>query len=161
MNNEAAPTGFLAKVPLRLRTRLLGRAHSFHHLAGRTLFQAGDRSHYVLLVKRGHVALDLWLPTGGRAPLITIGPGEVLSCAALVRPSQEVFTARAVEDVDLLAIQSELVDEICWAEPSLGLEFYRALVEALSMRLTATYLRLSEEVAGEPKRIAKAASSTN
>jgi CRP-like cAMP-binding protein len=161
LESAAAATNLFAKVPVRLRAKLLGRAHCFHYLHGHTLFEPGERSHYVLLVKRGQVALELWLPSGGCTQLLTLGPGSILSCAALVPPACETLSARALGDVDLLAIQSELVDEICWAEPRLGLEFYRALVEALSIRLTATYRGLAEDAAREPKPMAKAAGSRN
>ncbi len=140
MNKESWYAGFLPKLAPRVRTKLLGLAHSSCYPAGTTIFREGDPSLYFYLIKSGRVALDIAVPGKGVVCLLTVGPGDIFSWSALLESHAETATARAIEEVEVLGIKGEALQYLCWEDTELGVEFYRALAEVIAARLSATRL---------------------
>lgn len=148
MNKESWHAGFLAKLAPRFRMKLLSLTHSFRYSAGTTIFREGDPSLYFYLVKSGRVALDIAVPAKGTVCLLTVGPGDIFSWSALLESHAETATARAIGEVEVLEIKGEALQNLCWEDTELGMEFYRALAEVIAARLTATRLVAVDAFAG-------------
>jgi len=135
-------SSFLANFSPRVREKLLSTAQQFEYKAGQDLFHEGDPSLYLFVVKTGHVAVELHVPSKGRRTILTASAGDVFGWSALVEPRIETASARAVEDATVYAMKGGELMDICREDPQLGFELYRALAEVIMARLIASRLQL-------------------
>ena len=133
---------FLANFSPRVQEKLLGVAETFQHKAGADIFHEGDPSLYIYVVKTGHVAVELHVPSKGRRTIFTASPGDVFGWSALVEPRIETASARAVEDAEVLGIKGGLLMDMSREDCELGFEVYRTLASVIMARLIATRLQL-------------------
>ncbi len=133
---------FLAGLSPRVQERILALAESFKYGAGEVIFQEGDPSLYLYILKSGRVAIEVHVPSKGRRTLLTAGPGDVFSWSALVEPRIETASARAVEETEVLGIKGGALMDMSREDCALGFEIYRALSEIITARLIATRLQL-------------------
>jgi len=133
---------FLASVSPRVQERILSLAETFKYGAGEVIFQEGDPSLYLYILKSGRVAIEVHVPSKGRRTLLTAGPGDVFSWSALVEPRIETASARAVEETEALGIKGGALMDMSREDCALGFEIYRALSEIITARLIATRLQL-------------------
>jgi CRP/FNR family transcriptional regulator, cyclic AMP receptor protein len=73
------------------------------------LFHEGDRGDSLHLVSRGHVALRIHTPLGDIATMRVVPPGEFFGELAVVSPGPRNATAAALEPVETLEIDRELL----------------------------------------------------
>src|SRR5579871_4482837 len=73
----------------------LAEERTFH--PGTTLFMEGSRHPDFHLVIAGHVRLDMIVPSRGRTPLLTVGPGDVLAWSALLSHGPMTTSAMALD----------------------------------------------------------------
>lgn len=139
--------GFLAKLSPGYRNRMITASDTQRCRSGELLFHEGDPSLFFYIVKSGHVAIEVTLGGKGRQHLMTVGPGDVFSWSALAETRLETAAARAVDDVEVLRIKGGLLQDLCYEDPRLGMELYRALTEVVSARLLATRLQMLSLVA--------------
>ena len=137
-------SGFLANVSPRVREKVLSLAESFRYEAGKDIFHEGDPSLYLYIVKSGHVAVEVHVPSKGRRTVLSVSPGEVFSWSALVEPRLETAAARASEDTEVFGLKGGALMDLCREDPALGFEIYRSLAEVVTARLIATRLELLE-----------------
>ena len=52
--------------------------------AGSTIFREGAENHFLYILHRGHVGLDMHVPGRGRVRILSLGPGEMLAWSALL-----------------------------------------------------------------------------
>jgi CRP/FNR family cyclic AMP-dependent transcriptional regulator len=135
-------SSFLTNFSPRVQERVLSLAETFKYKADEDIFQEGDPSLYLYIVKLGHVAVDLQVPSKGRRRIFTAGPGDVFGWSALVEPRIETGSARATEDAEVLGIKGGALMDLCREDNGLGFELYRALAEIITTRLIATRLQL-------------------
>ena len=133
---------FLASLSPRAREKVLALADSFRYNEGETIFREGDPSLYVYVVKTGHVAIEIHVPSKGRRTILTVGPGDLFSWSALVEPRLGTASARAIEETEALGIKGGSLLDLCLQDPELGFELYRALAGVITARLIATRLQL-------------------
>lgn len=133
---------FLANFSPRVREKLLSAAEQFQYKAGQDVFHEGDPSLFLFVVKTGHVAIELHVPSKGRRTIFTASPGDVFGWSALVEPRIETASARAVEDTTVFAMKGGELMDLCREDPELGFELYRALAEIIMARLIASRLQL-------------------
>lgn len=74
---------FMATLSPRLREKVLAHARTFRYLEGETIFREGDPSLYLYLVRTGHVAIEIRVPSKGRLNIREVGPGDLFSWSAL------------------------------------------------------------------------------
>lgn len=110
--------------------------------AGTTLFREGERGDSFYIVHRGHVALDMRLPTHDCTRLLTLGPGEVVAWSALVGDGHMTATAVTADVAELIELSGAEVLKQCEADPQLGYRVMRRLAAALAKRLLATRLQM-------------------
>jgi len=134
--------GFLANFSPRVQEKLLSVAETFQYKAGIDVFHEGDPSLYLYIVKSGHVAVEVHIPSKGRRTILTASPGDVFGWSALVEPRIETASARAVEEAEVLGIKGGALMDLCREDSALGFEVYRALAEVIMARLIATRLQL-------------------
>jgi CRP-like cAMP-binding protein len=135
-------SSFLVNFSPRVQEKLLSLGEPFNYQAGQDIFHEGDPSLYLCILKSGHVAIEIHVPSKGRRTIFTVGPGGVFGWSALVEPRIETAGARAVEDCEVLGIKGGVLMDLCRQDCELGFELYRALAEVIMARLIATRLQL-------------------
>jgi CRP/FNR family transcriptional regulator, cyclic AMP receptor protein len=91
------------------RTELLTRAHRRRFARNEVLFHEGDPGDSLHLVARGHIALRIHTPLGDIATVRVVRPGEFFGELAVVSPGPRNATATALEAVETLVIDRDLL----------------------------------------------------
>jgi CRP-like cAMP-binding protein len=117
--------------------RLATAARATRIEAGRRIVAESAPAERFWLVRRGVVAIDLWLPERGTTVIDTLGPGSVLGWSWLCRPHEWRFGAVASTPVDAVEFDGRLVRTLCAVDPSLGYELTRRFAEVMAERLDA------------------------
>ncbi len=133
---------FLANFSPRVQEKVLSVADTFQYKAGQDIFHEGDPSLYLYIVKTGHVAVEVHVPSKGRRTIFTASPGDVFGWSALVEPRIETASARAVEETEVSAMKGGVLMDMCREDCTLGFELYRALAEIIAARLIAMRLQM-------------------
>jgi len=110
--------------------------------AGASVFREGDRDSLLYLVEEGRVAIEITVPGRGRVVILTVGPGEVFGWSSLFHERPKNASARTIEPVRALALDTGRLRELCDADPRLGYLLTRRILEVVSERLTATRMQL-------------------
>lgn len=133
---------FMAGVPDRFLDRMAYYSHRATFHAGTRIFREGGRADRFWLIRDGLVSLDTHLPGRGDVVLETIGPGQVLGWSWLFPPYRWHFGATADTSVLAIAFDGAGIRAMCAAEPELGYELTRRLIEVVVERMQATRLRM-------------------
>jgi CRP-like cAMP-binding protein len=121
-------------------TRLIPTVRREEYPAGAVLFREGDELSDAFIVIAGTVALEV---TGrDRRPRLfqTVGPGELLGWSPLLGIGPMTASARALTDVEVVAIDALAVLTMCEEDPWFGYLFMRRMAAAIAARLSATRL---------------------
>lgn len=124
--------------------QLAGCAQTAGWEAGEMLFREGDPADAFYVVRRGRVALELFIPNRGALTVETIEPGEVVGWSWLFPPYRWHFDGRAVEPTRAIAVDGACLRAKCAADPALGYELMRRFSQVMLERLQATRLRLAD-----------------
>jgi len=128
----------------RYATQLAGCARTSGWEPGETLFREGESADTFYVVRRGRVALELFLPNRGPLTIETIEPGEVVGWSWLFPPYRWHFDGRAVEPVRAVAVDGTCLRAKCDEDPALGYELMRRFSQVMLERLQATRMRLAD-----------------
>jgi SulP family sulfate permease len=105
--------------------------------AGGAIFQAGDTSDELLLIRRGIVRIVL--PLGGTYHnLASFGRGSFFGEIAFLDRGQRSANAVATTTVELFAISRASFDAMSRAQPVVGAKVFARLARALALRLRRT-----------------------
>jgi CRP/FNR family transcriptional regulator, cyclic AMP receptor protein len=118
--------------------------------AGEMLFREGDPSNAFYVVRRGRVALEVFVPGRGTLTVETIETGEVVGWSWLFPPYRWHFDGRAIGSVRAIAVDGACLRGKCDEDPALGYELMRRFSQVMLERLQATRLRLAD-VYGAPR----------
>jgi CRP/FNR family cyclic AMP-dependent transcriptional regulator len=113
-----------------------------HHPAGTVLFREGDHLSHVFIVTTGTVALEINGRDHRPRRFQTVGPGELLGWSPLLGSGPMTAAARALADVQVVAIDAKAVLDLCDEDPKFGFQFMRRTAAAIAARLSATRLQL-------------------
>jgi CRP/FNR family cyclic AMP-dependent transcriptional regulator len=91
------------------RRELLTGAHRRRFTRNEVLFHEGDPGDSLHLVSKGHVALRIHTPLGDVATMRVVPPGEFFGELAVVSPGPRNATAAALDPVETLVIDRELL----------------------------------------------------
>jgi CRP/FNR family transcriptional regulator, cyclic AMP receptor protein len=120
------------------RRELLTRAQRRRFARNEVLFHEGDPGDSLHLVSQGHVALRIQTPLGDVATMRIVRPGEFFGELAVVLPGPRNATAAALDSVETIAIDRELLPDLRAEHPQIeGL-----IVEALIIEIR----RLAQQV---------------
>ena len=126
----------------RYAAQLAGCARTAGWEQGAQLFREGTPADTFYVLRRGRVALELFVP--GRGPVIveTIEPGDVVGWSWLFPPYRWHFDGRAVEPVRAVAVDGACLRTKCDEDSALGYELMRRFAAVMLERLQATRIRL-------------------
>lgn len=113
-----------------------------HQPAGTVLFREGDHLSHVFIVTTGTVALEINGRDHRPRRFQTVGPGELLGWSPLLGSGPMTAAARALADVQVVAIDAKAVLDLCDEDPKFGFQFMRRTAAAIAARLSATRLQL-------------------
>jgi CRP-like cAMP-binding protein len=124
--------------------QLAGCSRTIGFERGETLFREGEPADVFYVLRRGRVALELYVPGRGPLTIETIDPGEVVGWSWLFPPHTWHFDARAVAPVRAIEVNGACLRNKCDDDPLLGYELMRRFSAVLLDRLNATRLQLAD-----------------
>jgi CRP/FNR family transcriptional regulator, cyclic AMP receptor protein len=110
--------------------------------AGQIIFREGQQSAFLYLIASGEVVLET---TRGEASAAVqkLGRGDTMGWSALTAESTTHFQARATTHVSVIALPGDRIRQACDADPALGYELMKRLLELVTERLDATRLQIA------------------
>jgi len=124
--------------------QLAGCSQTAGFEAGESVFREGEPADTFYVVRRGRVALELYVPGRGALTIETIERGSVVGWSWLFPPHVWHFDARAVTPVRAVAVDGACIRGKCEEDPALGYELMQRFSAVLLERLNATRLRLAD-----------------
>jgi CRP-like cAMP-binding protein len=126
--------GLLSSLPDEDRQQIVSAARRRSFARGEVLVHEGDPADSLHLIESGRVAVRIATPTGERATLNILSPGDYFGELSLVRrwgDRHRTATVVALEPTATLVVSVAAFDELCRKEPA----FDRLLVAALARRV--------------------------
>ena len=117
--------------------------------AGAALFREGDRLRHFSIIVSGTVAIEISGPDRRPRRIHTVSTGELLGWSPVLGSGAMTATARAITDIQLVALDASAVLTVCDADPRFGYLFMRRIAIALAARLNSTRLQLLDVSGGE------------
>ena len=151
IGDQLAEHPFLRDLDGKYLPVLAASAESARFLPGSYLLRERRPASTFYLIQEGKVALEVNGAERGQIVIETIGAGECLGWSWLFPPYTWHFSARAMETVVAIALDSQDVRDQCEADHSLGYEMMKRIAGVLMVRLQATRFALLD-VYGERKR---------
>ncbi len=108
--------------------------------AGEVILKEGESADKFYLVRSGKVAIYIAQPQ--EITIQTIGEGDILGWSWLIFPYRYRFSAKAVENTRVLALDGKCLREKCEKNSDLGYELLKRLVNIFTERLEATRIQL-------------------
>jgi CRP/FNR family transcriptional regulator, cyclic AMP receptor protein len=132
--------------------QLAGCSQTIGFEAGESLFREGEPADVFYVVRRGRVALELFVPGRGPLTIETVDAGEVVGWSWLFPPYTWHFDARATAPVRAVAVDGACIRGKCDRDSALGYELMQRFSAVLLERLNATRLRLADLYGGPDAR---------
>lgn len=110
--------------------------------SGKHLLREGDDADVFYVIRRGTVAMEIFVPQRGALTVETIGPGDLLGWSWLVEPYRVHLDARAAEETHAIAFDAACLRGKCEEDKVLGYELMKRFVPVITERLQATRVRL-------------------
>ena len=121
---------------------LAGCVKNARFQAGQVIFREGEDADQFYLIRDGRVALEIFAPGRGSAPILTLGAGDSLGWSWLVPPYKWRFDARAIEATRAFALDGKCLREKCDQDSRLGYELLKRIAAIIAERLHATRLQM-------------------
>src|SRR4051794_5646859 len=126
--------GLLSSLPDEDRQQIVSAARRRSFARGEVLVHDGDPADSLHLIESGRVAVRIATPTGERATLNILSPGDYFGELSLVRRGADrrrTATGGAPEPTEPPVVSVAVFEELCRTEPA----FDRLLVVALARRV--------------------------
>ena len=141
-----------AGLEAEVRRRVIAAAVPRTYRKGQLLFVENDPGEWLILLRRGAVAVFRTAPTGERAVLDVVRPPDVLGEVSLLDAGARSLSAEAIEDCTVLALSRTAFLELVHSNPR--------ILDAVMRSLGALIRRLTEQNADHvfldlPGRVAK------
>ena len=133
---------FLAGFPAEVIDLLAASGEASSFAAGALLFREGSLADTAYLVTGGQVALEVHAPNRGPVVVDTVGPGHVVGLSWAAPPFRYQFDARALDQVEAVAVDTTRLRAALAEDPVLGFLFLERLASVMLGRLQATRIRL-------------------
>lgn len=133
---------FFKGLDARFLDLLVGCTTNVRFDAGQYIFREGEEANHFYIVRRGHVALEIFAPGRGPIAVQTLGEGEVLGWSWLIPPYHWHSSARAVELTRAFALDAACLRNKCEEDHDLGYELFKRIAPVIVDRLQATRLQL-------------------
>ncbi|MER7152909.1 Crp/Fnr family transcriptional regulator [Streptomyces lydicus] len=133
----------LRALPADGRARLMHFAHEVSFPSGARLFEERGLADRFWIIHTGSVNLDIRVD--GRPTVVEmLGHGEVVGWSWLVPPYTWRMGAEACTPLRAYEFDATAVRALCEADPALGLEVTRRMLDVVARRLQATRARLAD-----------------
>lgn len=107
-----------------------------------TIFEEDDPAGSFYVIEKGRVGLEVAFPAEQPMIIETLGRGDLLGISSMFPPARWNWTARALEETELVAFDAEAVRTRCAEDTDLALHVYATVAAAAAHRLNAARLRL-------------------
>jgi len=134
---------FFKDLPQPMIAALSERGKFRQERAGRFVVHEGDPS-CLLVILHGRLRIETHGPGRPGAMLETLVAGDVYGSSWVLAPHGSVFDVQAVEDTDLVAFDGEALRQLVDADAPLGNALLKRLVRALTEKLRAARLQLTD-----------------
>ena len=123
---------------------IAGCGRNEHIAAGTMLMREGELAERFWLIRRGMVALELYVP--GREPLVieTLEPGDVVGWSWLFPPFRWALDGRAQGECHLITFDGVCLRNKCDVDHDLGFALMSRFAADMVGRLQATRLQLAD-----------------
>ncbi|MQY15066.1 hypothetical protein SRB5_52440 [Streptomyces sp. RB5] len=140
----AVTAHLLDTLPPESRDRLTELAKETEFPAGTRIFEEGRRADRFWIIRRGNVRLDMRVP--GRQPVTveSLQSGDLVGWSWLFPPYTWHLAARAVNDVQVLEFDADVVRELCETDPEFGRAVVLHVAEVIGSRLRAARRHILE-----------------
>ena len=112
--------------------------------ANEYVFEAKQKASNLFLILKGKVSIEAISPEGRSFSIQVLNQGDILGWSWLVPPYEWRFSARAVENTELLIIDGEFIRKKSEKDHDLGYEIFKRLAPIFVQRLEATRQQLLE-----------------
>lgn len=123
---------------------IAGCASNMQFPAKEKIYVEGDKADRFLIVREGHVAIDMESVHRGIITVHTVGPGEVLGWSWLFPPHVWHYNARAVEATKAIALDADCLRNKTDGDNALGYELMKRFSAIMLTRLEATRMQLMD-----------------
>ena len=110
--------------------------------AGTYLFREGEPADNFFVIRRGRIALEVFVPARGQVVVSTHGPGELVGWSWLFPPYRWQFDGRASETVHAIVFDGACLRGKCDADHAFGYVLMQRFAARMLVRLQETRLRL-------------------
>jgi CRP-like cAMP-binding protein len=118
--------------------------------SGAYLFREGEPADRFFLIRRGTLALEVFSPRRGAAPIQTLHDGEIAGWSWLFEPYRWAFDGRAAGDLQAIAFDGACLRGKCDSDHELGYQLMRRFATTIVARLQATRLQLLDVYGHQP-----------
>lgn len=116
------------------RRRLAELARTRLYAPHEIVVREGDAGDDMFIVTRGHLSVSRKPSDADRVPVSRLGPGDVFGEMAMMQGATRSATVQALEECELMAINSDTICELLRSSPKLA-ERVRAMIDERQTRL--------------------------
>ena len=110
--------------------------------AGQMIYREEDDADQFLLILKGRVAIEIFVPGRGPLTIQTVGPGDVLGWSWLFPPHKRRFDAKVIEPTGGVALDGRCLREMAEEDHDLGYELLKRFAQVAVERLQAASRQL-------------------
>ena len=121
--------------------KLATLARTVGYARNEVIFREGDDCHDFFLLVSGRVGLEI-VSEGVAHRVHTLSAGDEFGWSAVLMGQGKYFQARALEQVEALALDGGDLLALCEREPAFGFKLMHRLLAVVAERLQATRLQL-------------------
>jgi CRP/FNR family cyclic AMP-dependent transcriptional regulator len=122
--------------------RLNESASEMRFAVQQQIFQEGSDADQFYLIHAGRVALETFVPGTGVITIQTIGAGEALGWSWLFPPYRWHFSARSIDESDVVALDARALREKAEENHDFGYDIAMRIAQVMLQRLQATRMQL-------------------
>lgn len=127
---------------------IVGCASNVHFRPGEVIFQEGQEANHFYLIRRGKIAIEVFVPGRGTLTLQTFAAGDVLGWSWLFPPYRWYFDARAVEETFAFSLDGKCLRGKCEKNHDLGYDLMKRFSLIIAERLQVTRLQILDVYGG-------------
>ena len=121
---------------------ITGCASNERYKSGDYIFREGEQAEHFYIIRHGKVALETFAAQHGKIIIETIEDGEVLGWSWLFPPYRWHFSARAMKETRVIALDGACLRAKGQADHDLGYELVTRVARIMMERLQATRMQL-------------------
>lgn len=131
-------------------TLIAGCGRNVAFKPGAIIAREGDDADTFFAVRRGKVAVEVFVPGTGSITIQTLGDEAILGWSWILPPHRWMFDLRAIENTRAVRFDATCLRQKCDENQAMGYQFMKRFAVVVSDRLSATRLQLLD-VYGDQK----------